>query len=152
MLWELLVLLTAVAAALVGGVFFAFSGFVMAGLARTPDEVGAAAMAGINVTAVRPPLMLALFGTALACLVLLVRGVLDGSGWLVAGALVHLAGCVVVTAAGNVPLNNRLQAAVGSGTDVAATWQHYLRRWTALNHVRSVAGVAAAVLLLVPTL
>lgn len=45
------------------GVFFAFSGFVMAALRRLPAPQGIAAMQSINVTAVRPPLMAALFGT-----------------------------------------------------------------------------------------
>jgi uncharacterized membrane protein len=150
--WALLTLLTAVAAAVVGGVFFAFSGFVMAGLGRAPEEVGASAMAEINVTALRPPLMLLLFGTALACLVVLVRGLLAGSWPEVAGAAVYLAGCLGVTAAGNVPLNNRLLTAVATGTDVAPTWRQYLRRWTALNHLRSGAGALASLLLLLPVL
>src|SRR3546814_16581511 len=36
-------------AALVGGVFFGFSNFVMAGLGRTPPEQGVAAMNSINI-------------------------------------------------------------------------------------------------------
>jgi uncharacterized membrane protein len=48
--------LTAIAcvgSALVGGVWFAFSGFVMQALARVPAAHGAAAMQAINVTADR---------------------------------------------------------------------------------------------------
>ena len=51
-----------------GGVFFAFSAFVMQALARLPPAQGIAAMQSINVAAVTPPFMVALFGTALACL------------------------------------------------------------------------------------
>lgn len=57
-----------------GGVFFAFSGFVLGGLARLPYQQGIKAMQSINVTATRPPLMLALFGSALLCAALIVRG------------------------------------------------------------------------------
>src|SRR6516162_5972848 len=54
----------AIGAALVGGVFFAFSAFVMPALRRLPAAQGISAMQSINRTAVTAPLMLALFGTA----------------------------------------------------------------------------------------
>ena len=41
-------------AALVGGVFFGFSNFVMAGLGRMPSEQVVAAMNSINVTVINP--------------------------------------------------------------------------------------------------
>ncbi|SCX44249.1 Uncharacterized membrane protein [Klenkia marina] len=133
---ELLGTLTAVGCALVGGVFFAFSGFVVSALARVPD--GATAMRAVNVAAVRPPLMVLLFGTAAACVaVLVVGGALDRVG---AGA--YLLGTVGVTIAGNVPLNDALERD-------PATWPRYLRVWTRWNTLRTVAAAAAAVLLLV---
>jgi len=49
------------------GVFFAFSSFVMPALARVPAAQGIAAMNSINVFAVTPVFMTALFGTAAAC-------------------------------------------------------------------------------------
>ena len=52
---------------MVAGVFFAFSAFVMRALARLPAPQGIAAMRAINVVAVTPAFMVALFGTALAC-------------------------------------------------------------------------------------
>src|SRR5699024_6794249 len=59
-------LVTALACAVVAGVFFAFSGFVMRALSALPPADAATAMQSINRTAVRPPLMIALFGTAAA--------------------------------------------------------------------------------------
>ena len=131
--------LTAVACALVGGVFFTFSGFVMAALGRLTDDAGSAAMRAVNVTAVRPPLMLALFGTAAACVAVLVTG---PSALQVAGAVVYLVGTVGVTVAANVPLNDALERE-------AATWPRYRRTWTRWNHLRTAAALAAAVLLVV---
>ncbi len=133
---ELLGTLTAVGCALVGGVFFAFSGFVVAGLARVPE--GAAAMRSVNVTAVRPPLMVLLFGTAAACVAVLVVGpaALDR-----VAAAVYLVGTVGVTVAANVPLNDALERD-------PATWPRYRRQWTRWNTLRTVAATAAAVLLL----
>lgn len=60
----------------VSGVFFAFSGFVMPALGRLPTPQAVAAMQAINVTAVTPPLMTALFGTAVVCVAIAVEAVL----------------------------------------------------------------------------
>ena len=62
-----LTLLSALGCGLMGGVFFAFSTFVMRALARLPPAQGIAAMQSINVAAITPSFMLALFGTAAAC-------------------------------------------------------------------------------------
>jgi len=45
---------TAVAAALVGGILFAFSTFVMRALARQPPAAGIAAMQAVNATVFTP--------------------------------------------------------------------------------------------------
>lgn len=60
----------AIGCGLVGGAFFAFSSFVMSALARLPTPSGIAAMQAINLAAITPLFMLALFGTGVACLFL----------------------------------------------------------------------------------
>ena len=62
----------------VGGVFYAFSSFVMPALERLQPADGIKAMQSINVTAERPGFMVAFLGTTLLCGYLGVRGVL---GW-----------------------------------------------------------------------
>lgn len=146
---DLLTLAAALGCGTVGGVFFAFSTFVMQGLARLRAPQGVAAMQSINVTAVRPAFMTAVFGTAALCAVLAVRGAgmwgEGGSPLLVAGAALYLLGTVGVTVVGNVPLNNALAAAEPDSAAAAALWLRYLRRWTLWNHVRTVSALAAAV-------
>jgi hypothetical protein len=65
-----LTIAAAIGCGAMGGVFFASSAFVMAALRRLPAAQAVAAMQSINVTAVTPPFMLALFGTAVACVAL----------------------------------------------------------------------------------
>ena len=65
-----LTLVAALGRGIMGGVFFAFSAFIMKSLAGLPPAQGIAAMQAINVTAITLVFMLALFGTALACLAL----------------------------------------------------------------------------------
>jgi uncharacterized membrane protein len=127
--------------AVVGGVFFAFSTFVVPALQRLPEAEAGSAMRSIDLLAVRPPLMVALFGTAAACLVLGVLAVRRSNPWVVAGCASYLLGVVAVTVVANVPLNDRL--AQGQVTFAA-----YAGAWLPWNHVRTVAGLVAAVLLI----
>jgi uncharacterized membrane protein len=143
-----LTVLAALGCGLIGGVFFAFSGFVMKALARLPPAQGIAAMQSINVVAVTPPLMVALFGTALACVALAVAALVGwgrpGNAYLLAGGLLYLAGVVGVTIVGNLPRNNALAAVDPAGADGASQWARYVSGWTAWNTVRTVAAIAAA--------
>ena len=61
---------TALGCGLNAGVFFAFSSFVMKALARLQPAQGIAAMQSINLVAVTPGFMAALFGTAAASVAL----------------------------------------------------------------------------------
>ena len=149
---EMLIVCTAIACAAMGGVFFAFSSFVMQGLKALPSAHGITAMQSINVTAVTPIFMTALFGTAAACLALLVSATIEWrdtvSGYLIAGSLSYLVGAIGVTVAFNVPLNNALAAVEPSSGDAAWLWTKYVRSWAAWNHVRTVSGLTAAALLM----
>lgn len=144
-------LATTVAAGTMGGVFFAFSAFVMPALRDLPPAQGIAAMQSINRAAVTPVFMTALFGTALACLVLGVAAVRSwgdpASGRLLAGGVVYLVGVIGMTAAFHVPRNDRLADLSADAPGSAGHWSDYLSEWTAGNHVRAIAAIAAAALL-----
>ena len=148
---EIVTLATALGCGLVAGVWFTFSAFVMPALDRLLPAQGIAAMQSINRLAVTPPLMTAMFGAALACLGLVVWALLSldstGAPWVLAGAVVYLLGTIVVTIAGNVPLNERLAAADPAEPAAAEEWSRYVSRWTAWNHLRGVTSLAAAALL-----
>ena len=136
--------------ALVGGVFFAFSSFVMKALARSPYSEGIGAMQSINVVVINPSFLGAFMGTAILSLGV---GGLAVIGWshpsaayFLGGAILYFAGTFLVTMVGNVPLNNRLAAVSAADPAAAELWQHYLARWTMWNHVRTAAAMAAALL------
>jgi uncharacterized membrane protein len=96
--------------------------------------------------------MTALFGTAVGCLALAAATVMawqgTSSAYLLAGCLSYLLGTIVVTMAGNVPLNNALAAIDPASSEADRFWPAYVRTWTAWNHVRTVSGIVAAALLL----
>jgi uncharacterized membrane protein len=85
---------------------------VTSGLARLRPADGIAAMQSINVTAVRPPLMLALFGTGALSAVLGVWALAElgerHGGWLLAGSLIYLAGLPVMTMLFRLPVMTML--------------------------------------------
>jgi uncharacterized membrane protein len=145
MVWTIFAVASVVLLGLSAGVFYGFSSFVMSGLARASDDAAGDAMTGINETALLPAFMSVFFGALLVPGVTGIWGLVDGrdgGGWVLAAAAVYLVGTFGVTAALNVPLNNRLLAA----HDKAAGWRAYRRPWTAWNHVRTFAGVLATVL------
>jgi uncharacterized membrane protein len=146
-------LATALGCGLVAGVFFAFSTFVMPALKRLTPAHGIAAMQSINELAVTPVFMTALFGTAAACLGLVAWAVISWgerpAALVLAGGALYLVGTIGVTIACNVPLNDRLATLHPQDADAAGRWDEYVTRWTAWNHVRTVAALAAAALLTV---
>ena len=143
-------LIAALGCGLVAGAFFAFSTFVMKALARLPAHEGIAAMQSINVVVLNPWFMTALFGTAVACVVALVFSILrwhePWSAYAFAGALLYLVGSVLVTIVFNVPRNEALAAVAPTNAASAGLWATYVTGWTAWNHVRTAAALAAAAL------
>jgi len=90
----------------------------------------------------------AFFGTALCCLVL---GVSSFFRWdradaiyVLTGSLLYLVGTILVTIIFNVPLNDALAAVDPTTADASHVWTNYVKSWTAWNHVRTVAALAAA--------
>jgi uncharacterized membrane protein len=146
-----LTFLAALGCALVAGIFLAFSSFVMGALARISPPSGIAAMQAINVVVLNP-LFLGLFmGTALACAVLFVYALMHrqapGALYLAAGSVCYVVGTFGVTMVFNVPRNNALARLEPSGVEAAGFWRGYVSGWTMWNHVRTIAGLVAAALL-----
>ncbi len=111
---RILTLISALGCGLVGGIFFAFSTFIMKALDRLPPAQGIAAMQSINIVVINPMFMAAFFGTALTCAIIIVSTLLSwpkpGGLLLLTGSLLYLLGTILVTIAFNVPRNNALEA------------------------------------------
>ena len=144
-------LLSVLGCGLVAGVFFAFSTFVMNALARLQPTQGITAMQWINITAINPLFMTAIFGTAAACIYLAISSLLKwhqpDAAYLLIGSLLYLIGTVGVTIVFNVPLNDALAKVDPSSTEGANLWARYLNNWTFWNHVRTVTAISAAALI-----
>lgn len=139
--------------AFVGGVFLAFSDFIMRSLALASGTGGAEAMQVINREVFRWFFMGLFIG--LAPLSLLVSGhgyYLDNApGMLMmAAGLTYLIGCFGVTVFFNVPMNEALAGMDLSAQTARVYWADtYVPRWTFWNSVRTIACAISAALLLV---
>ena len=146
-----LALFSALGGGLMAGTFYAFSTFIMKGLARVPSAQGIAAMQSINITVINPWFMAAFMGTAAASILIVVFSLLRwneaGAVYLLSGGLAYTIGTFLVTMAFNVPRNNALAAVDPASGNGARVWASYVTSWTAWNHVRTSAALAAAVLL-----
>ena len=134
---------------LVAGIFFAFSTFVMRTLGQLPENQGIAAIKAINVKVLNTWFFLAFFGTGAVCLRVAFLALGSGAGthraYLLAVRALYLVGCLLVTVAFNLPLNNRPASAEPDSPGAEALWAHYLSsRWTLWNHVSTAASLAAA--------
>jgi len=137
---------------LMAGLYFTFSVVVMKSLSQLPPPQGAIAMNKINDVILNTAVMPIFFGSTLWCVGLVVWSIIswqDGSTPLqLSAALSYILGMFFVTAFGNVPLNNRLKQSENSEQTLMVAWDEYLRKWTRLNHVRTISCMCACTLLI----
>ena len=148
--WSTLTGLTALACAASGGAFLTYSTFTSRALGALPDAAGLAAFQQVNVQAPRSVSFMALvFGPAVLALVLGVHALIDrarpGSGYVLAGSIVYIVCVVGMTAGFHVPRNDAL--ALLDPVRDAARFPGWLRTWVLGNHIRTLGGLGAGVLL-----
>ncbi len=148
-----LILFAVLAYALVGGVFLAFSDFIMRSLALTSGHGGVEAMQTINREVFRWVFMTLFLGMAAISLIIAGYGAFAlaapaGTPIMLAG-LIYFVGCFGVTVLFNVPMNEALAGMEMSSDITGEYWmQTYVPRWTFWNSVRTIACVISAALLL----
>lgn len=135
--------------------FFAWSCSVMPGLFIVPDSTFLASMQAMNRAIQNPLFFSCFFGVAI---LLPISTFLSGpaSYWqLLAASVVYWTGVMGITIFGNVPLNNRLEASpleAASSREMDKLRMLFEKRWTRLNHIRTLSSVIAFVLVLTAVL
>jgi uncharacterized membrane protein len=148
-----LTLFATVGSAVMGGLLFAFSNFVMKSLTLQSPKSGIRTMQAINIQILNPLFLLVFLGTAIVALMLAIHSALHlsqpgGSLLLLLGSLTYLVGTVGVTMAFNVPLNNQLTALNPTTPEATQFWATYVPRWILWNHVRTIVAILASILLM----
>ena len=146
---DMLSTIAAIGNALMAGVFFAFSAFVIQSLSALPPGQAVAAMQSINKVILHSLFMLLFFGSALVSIGLLLAGIMLENPamnvYLMIGCLLNLVGVFLVTVVFNVPLNNKLTTVVATNEDSADAWATYVSGWLPWNHVRTVLALLSSI-------
>ena len=143
-----LTITAALGSAIIGGIMYAFSTFVMRSFAQLVPAQGIEAMQVINRTIINPWFLSVFMGTALISLGLGGNAIWhfqqEDTIYVLAGSLLYLIGVFLVTMIFNVPMNDALEAESASSMEAAELWNSYLSRWTFWNHVRTAAAILGA--------
>jgi uncharacterized membrane protein len=146
-----LTLMALLGCALMAGLFFAFSNFVMRALSRLPPDAAVAAMNSINAEIVNPLFLFLFLGTPAACLFLMVYALLHATGHgavlLGLAGAVYLIGALLVSVVFNIPRNNALGRIDPASPAAPDAWREFYSAWLRWNHVRCIASLVAAILL-----
>lgn len=137
-----------IAYAAIGGVFLAFSDFIMRSFDLVKNQAGIETMQVLNVEIMRSIFMVLFMGLAILSLVVVIAAVTLGGTTrllLIGAGLSYLVGVFAVTAAGNVPLNNQLVALAPETSQALTFWKEaYMTRWVTLNSLRTAACFLAS--------
>lgn len=139
------VLLAATSAAgLQAGTYYTWASGVMPGLARGDDRSFVATMQNMNVAIVNPAFMLSFLGAPLLAGAAIVTSNSSARPWVIAGTAFAI-GTIVITAGGNIPLNNALDSAgsVERITDLAAVRGDFESPWVNWNIARAMTSTAS---------
>ena len=140
----------AVGAGVLGGVYVAFSTFVMPALRRVPADRAVVAMQAMNRAAPAPWAIVGLLGAGGACAVLAVQALADlddaAARWRLAGSALYLS-TIVITFAFHIPRNEALDHVDAAGAGVDRAWADFAGSWSSGNHIRALASVGAAAVL-----
>lgn len=151
--WTLyLCLFLALWSAVIGGVFSAFSEFIMSGLLRADPAAGIEAMQQINRTVIKTQFVAGILLITPLSIFVAAHGLNNFDGTARAAVLlapvVYLPTVFLMTIFGNVPMNNKLERLDHRDPDAEKYWRKYGRVWTRLNHIRTMGSVLTATIYL----
>ena len=149
----MLLIATTTITGLMAGLFFSWSVSVTPGIGRLGDREYLASFQAMNRAIINPVFMICFLGAAVLlpiCTFMNYSQPLSNRFWYLLGATVfYIGGVIIVTFAGNIPLNNALDRFNIDGAtpdQMAALRAQFENRWNMLNHIRSVANTIALVL------
>ena len=133
----------------IGGVYFAFSFFVMHSLNKHNPSEAIKIMNSINQVILKSPFIILFFFSSFIALVLFIdnlisKTLISDQGF---ASLIFVVGMFLCTALKNVPLNRKLNDFHDSKNDPEAEWMYYYKHWLKWNHVRTASCFISMLLL-----
>jgi len=140
---------------IVAGIFFNWSNTVTTGIGRLNDLEYLNAFKAMNRTILNPAFFLAFFGPVLLLPVASYMQFTLSADYLfwmlVLVVILYLGGVIAVTIAGNIPLNDQLEASNidGMTLEEAKTFREsFENRWNSLNWIRTFSSLGAFLILI----
>ena len=134
--------------ALLAGVFQSFSDFVMRGLMRAAPAGGIDSMQQLNRTVFRSFFLASFIALLPISIAFAIYAWIAMEGpamqLIIAAAIIYLPFVFIVTARGNVPMNEKLDKMAPDSEGAAACWKTYGPVWTRWNTVRTIGSIATA--------
>ena len=143
---DILAAATAALTVVNGGVFFAFSTFVVPAARRVPAVEAVHVFQAFNRVIPRSLYLPVFLLSGLGGLATAIAGAVTGEWWYAAGGAVAFL-ALLVSIAINIPRNNTLDAA--GDADAEAAWQRFIGGWAVGNHVRTLLCLVAGGLIAV---
>ena len=137
----------------IGGVYFAFSFFVMHSLKKINHLEAIRIMNSINSVILKSPFMLLFFFSSFIAVILFLKNLIlfkiIYNQFL--SSLVFLGGMFLCTVIKNVPLNKKLANFNFNDTsnDPELEWGYYYKNWIKWNHIRTASCFVSTVLLVI---
>ncbi|MGI9551465.1 MAG: DUF1772 domain-containing protein [Aurantibacter sp.] len=151
----IILILATLSTGIMAGIFFTWSNAVTTGLGRLTDLEYLRAFQAMNRTILNPAFFLAIFGPAVLLPLssfMHFKALPDYLFWmLLAASLLYLGGVIVVTFAGNIPLNTILDKSALDGfslEDAKALRENFENRWNSLNWIRTFCSLGAFLILI----
>ncbi len=134
--------------AVIGGVFSAFSEFIMGALLRAAPASGIESMQQINRRVIKTLFVAGIISIAVLSILFSLHALLSLKGsaqlMILLAALVYLPSVFFVTVLGSVPMNNKLDTLNPQSVEAETYWPIYGRDWTRLNHLRALGCLVTA--------
>ena len=137
----------------IGGVYFAFSFFVMQSLNKVSHPEAIRTMNSINSVILKSPFMFLFFFSSFIAFIIFLENMIlykliSNEGF---ASIVFLIGMFLCTAIKNVPLNNKLADfdLNDSTSNPEIEWNDYYKNWIKWNHIRTTSCFLSMVLLLI---
>lgn len=140
---------TTILLGLIAGIFYCWSISVTKGLALLPDKEYILAFQKLNQAIQNPLFFICFFGPVFLLPVCMWR---NYNNYLLLATLSYYTGVMGVTIAGNIPLNNMLEAFTIQGAgieELRSVRAQFELKWNTLNHIRTLCSLISFALTLI---
>ena len=135
----------------IGGVYFAFSFFVMHLFKKINHLEAIRIMNSINSIILKSSFIFLFFFSSFIAVILFLKNLISFKTIYnqVLSSLIFLGGMLLCAATKNVPLNKRLANVNDTTSDPKIEWDYYFKNWIKWTHIRKVSCFVAMVLLVI---